>query len=502
MPKPKSPALENKYCPQCGVADLHQEVDKAISGRTRYRCRTCKSRTTRPLNAPPQVLPKFKKAKTQRYIVTHAVNDTPVELGFLRSLETMAEHLGAQLIIVAGIYKNPDLVKKGFLETLTWPAEVLPYICQDDFNIGKHLVIRGATRIEHCVINPLAGMNHSAGTYSEIFAHPQLAMEVLPVPKNEIPRMLITTGTVSKRNYGGSPRAKKAAFHHNNSALLIETKGDRFWVRPVSWSGQYVQDLKTRYYPEGDFYDYQDIESVVFGDLHVDCMTADEKKAVLNLSEKVDTKCTVVHDVLDMHSGSHHKIGDVLHNLRKPDHDVAGELYKTCEYLRKLPSPCYIILSNHHDHLDKWFNNLKVGSEPVNLNIYYRLGELARRYKGSLFELYCTHIAKRENVVFISEDAAFDIKGVDVSQHGHRGPNGAKGSGKAFAKTGRRTITAHAHTPGINKGNWVVGTSAMHLGYAHGYSSWLECHALIYPSGKRTFITRIKGRYSPMVEAL
>jgi len=496
-----SEIIKGKFCPQCGAEKMIKRTDVAQSGNARFCCRGCKSRTTRPLNSPPQILPKFKKQSRKTYIVTHAVNDTPVESGFLKCLENMADHLDAQLIIVTGVYKNPDMMKQGFLDTLTWPAEVLPHICQADFKIGKHLIVRGGTRIEHCAINPLNGMNHSAGTYSEIFAHAQLAMEVLPTPKDEVPRMLITTGTVSKRNYGGSPRAKKASFHHNNSALIVETHGDRFWVRPVSWSGSFVQDLKTRYWVSGTVDGDYEIESVVYGDLHVDCMRPDEKKAVLSLSEKLAANSTVVHDVLDMHSGSHHKAGDVLHNLRNPDHDVKGELDRTCDFLAKLPRSTYVVSSNHHDHLDKWFNSLQVSKEQVNLDLYFKLGNMARVAKTPLFNIYCNHVRKLD-LVFISENRAFDIKGVDVSQHGHRGPNGAKGSGKAFAKTGRRTITGHAHTPGINKGNWTVGTSAMHLGYAHGYSSWLELHVIIYPSGKRSFITRIKGKYSPMVEAL
>ena len=493
------------YCPQCASENIVKLATPAGSGRNRWRCRDCKTRTTRPLEKRPQILPKFKKSPgLKRYIITHAVNDTKVEIGFLKSLETMAKITGAQLIVIAGVYKNPDMVKRGFLESLSWPSEVLPYICRDDFKINSHLVVRGATRIEHCVINPLAGMNHSAGTYSEIFAHPQLAMEVLPTPKDEVPRMLITTGTVSKRNYGGSARAKKASFHHNNSAIFVETSGDKFWLRPVSWDGRRIQDLKSCYYPDGNYLiGGGEIESVVFGDLHVDCMRQDEKKAVLSLCKKLGAASSVICDVLDMHTGSHHKIGDVLLNLRAPNFDVRGELDRTCKYLEGFPKPCYVVSSNHHDHLEKWFNGLNAAREQVNLALYFELGELAKRYPGkSLFELYCTKIKGLKNLVFISEDRAFDIKGIDVSQHGHRGPNGSRGSGKAFAKTGRRTITQHAHTPGINKGNWVVGTSAMHLAYAHGYSSWLELHVIIYPNGKRSFITRIKGRFSPMVDAL
>lgn len=487
------------YCPQCGHDKLWELKHTAQSGRKRHKCAKCGTRTTKPLAEPPQILPKFKKQSRKRYIITQAVNDTPVVKPFLDTLRSMSESLDAQLVVLWGVYKNPDMVKQGFLTTLTWPSEVLDYICKKDFNIGKYLKVCGSTRIEHTAINPLNGMNHAAGTQSEIFGHPQLAMEMVATPKDEVPKMLITTGTVSQRNYGGSPKAKKASFHHNNSALLVETQGERFWVRPISWDGEKVQDLKTCYWPDGSTTEGT-IAAGVYGDVHADCQRPDEQKSLLNLIDRLSANKNVLHDVLDMHTGSHHKEGDVLHNLRNPDHDVAGELDRTCEFIRKVPN-AVIVSSNHHDHLDKWFNRVKPQREQVNLDIYYHLADLARRYPGSLFPIYCCESAGLE-CEFTDENEVYDICGIDVSQHGHIGPNGARGSGKSFAKTGRKTMTGHSHTPGITKGNWTVGTSAMYLGYAKGYSSWLEAHGLIYPSGKRTMLFRIKGKYSPMVESL
>jgi hypothetical protein len=487
------------YCPQCNSDKMSKWADKAQSGRNRWRCGSCKSRTTRPLTEPAQDLPKFKKQSRKTYIITQAVNDTKIVVPFLRTLEHMAQYLDAQLVIVKGVYKNPDMVKRGFLETLSWPSEILPYFCDADFKIGKHLIVRGGTRIQHTAINPLSGMNHAGGTYSEIFAHPQLAMECIPAPKNEIPRVLYTTGTVSQRNYGGSPTAKKASFHHNNCALLVETQGDRFWIRPISWAKNHVQDLQTRYYPTGHVEDAE-VEAAVYGDVHADALSKKESDCLLSFMRKVEPKKHVLHDVLDMHTGSHHKQGDVLTNLRNPDHDVAGELYRTCDFLSKIPGKAVIIPSNHHDHLGKWFNSVNPRKEQVNLDIYYQLANLARHAGGDLFRLYCEY--EGVNCHFADRNEVYDICGIDVSQHGDRGPNGARGSTKAFARTGRKTISGHSHTPRIEKGAWTVGTSAMGMSYATGYSSWLIAHALIYPNGKRTMIFQIKGRFSPMVEAL
>lgn len=484
------------YCPKCGHDKLWKR-GKAGSGNPRFDCVKCHTRTTTPLTEAPQLLPKFKKEPKKVYLITQAVNDTPIVKPFLETLEFMARDLDAQLIVCAGVYKNPDAFQQR-AQMATWPKEVLKYMCGQDFRINKHLIVRGGTRIQHTAINPLTGMNHSNGTQSEIFGHSQLAMEMVPAPKNEIPRMLITTGTVSTRNYGNSPTAKKASFHHNNAALLVEVRGERFWVRPISWAKDHIQDLHTNYYPDGSK-TAGHIEGAVYGDLHVDAMNKGESSSILELMQKLNANHNVLHDVLDMHTGSHHKKGDVLLNLRHPNHDVRKELDNTVAFLKKVPR-AIVVSSNHHDHLDKWFNDFKPQSATCNLDLYYELGHLARTFPNdALFKAYCRfkYLGK-----FIDENSVYDICGIDVSQHGHRGPNGARGSGKAFAKTGRKTITGHSHTPGIYKGNWTVGTSAMGMPYARGYSSWLEAHALIYPTGKRTMIFRIKGKYSPMVEAL
>lgn len=493
------PIIEGAYCPQCGAEAMSKRTDVAISGNVRFVCRSCKTRTTKPLNEPPQILPKFKKQNTKRFIITSAVNDTPVIDGALKTMEKMANEIGAQLVVIATVYKNPDMVRQGFLQSLSWPSEVMPHICQQEFKINKNLVVRGDARIRVTQINPLAGANHAGGMVSEIYGHPQVAMELVPTPKNSIPKMLISTGTISQQNYGGSFTAHKAKFHHSIGAVLVEVVGDTFWTRQLHWDGEGIQDLHTYYTPTGKKRRY--IEGAVYGDIHVDALTKKERSNLSVLMEKLGAKVNVLHDVMDSHTVSHHTEHDVLVKMRNPDFDLRGELNRAVNWLKGVPGKAVVVSSNHDDHVDQWFNRFNPRTATSNLDIYYELAELVRAGNpGGLFELYCQ--AHGVEADFTNPDVEYDVVDVDVSQHGHRGPNGARGSAKAFARTGRKTIMGHSHTPRIEKGCYQVGTSSMEHAYAKGYSSWAVCHALVYPNGKRTLLFAIKNKFSPMVNEL
>jgi hypothetical protein len=61
---------------------------------------------------------------------------------------------------------------------------------------------------------------------------------------------------------------------------------------------------------------------------------------------------------------------------------------------------------------------------------------------------------------------------------------------KNLSRLGARVISAHGHSPGIEEGNYQVGTSTpRRLEYTHGPSSWQNTHCVIYASGKRALLT-------------
>lgn len=489
------------FCPQCG-SDRINKNGVAGSGRQRYLCRKCKIRTTQVKTAPPQLIKKSKVGEMRKgnfYVITSAVNDTPIIAGALAAFKNLADKNAGKLLIIPTVYKNPDLVHKGLVPGLTWPAEILPYVCNINFKLNEHLMIKGETRIEHCVVNPLAGLNSAGTMLSEIYGHPQVAMEMVATPKSKLPKMLHTTGTISEKNYGGSLRAQKAKHHHSISALIVETEGKRFWTRGVHFDGVGCYDLD-KYYSADKMVHSPNAAAIVYGDVHARSVEPAIDAALDVVRAKLNPQYNIFHDVHDHHIGSHHHEGDVLFYLAKEkagELRIRDELMKSVDFLRGKAN-AHIVDSNHDRHLNQWFNRFKPQRDPVNCPLYFELAGLMKDSdEQNLFKLFVNQYLP--DVKFIDSDTIFDVAGIDCSQHGDRGPNGARGSVKSLAKSGHKMIIGHSHTPGIEKGCYQVGVMSPNLDYAKGLSSWLNTHAIIYPNGKRALFSIIKNQLSPLM---
>ena len=98
--------------------------------------------------------------------------------------------------------------------------------------------------------------------------------------------------------------------------------------------------------------------------------------------------------------------------------------------------------------------------------------------------------------LYLMNDYPFLIKGIYCGYHGDRGANGSRGTLAGWAKIGAKTVVGHTHSPGIEKGCFMVGCSCiLSLEYTHGPSSWMNTHAIIHQDGKRQLITIINGEW-------
>ena len=487
------------YCPKCGSERMTLcKNDKSIAGRDRYRCGECKARTTKPLTVQPQRLRKVSKVDAKRFIITSAVNDTPIDKDVFNVLQTMSALLDAELLVVPGVYKNPDRYHAGALDSYTWPTEVTPYIVDNNLVLNKNLTLMGAVRITHTAINPLSGMNSAAGTTSEIYGHSQVAMEMVPTPRGHHPKMLVTTGTVSKPNFSGSKLGTKARAHYTRGALYAEISGGKFWTTPLLYDkkSKSICLYNTQYYADHAVENIE-IPAVVYGDTHIRWLSKKALSAYNQIDEILQPNVEVFHDLHDHHIGSHHTHGDKIFALQKSlakEWSIRKELDLSVNFLRGRHNPV-VIGSNHHDHLDKWFNRFRPERDPVNAELYYELGGLLRQApEQTLFESY---VASRlgDHVAFPEQ---YSIHKIHLDQHGHAGPNGARGSAKAFARSGVDTIIGHAHTPRWEKRCVQVGTSVLQVPYTGTtFSSWCMTHAVIYPNGKRGYIWIIDDKLPP-----
>lgn len=497
------------YCPQCDSIDIYQTKQKAESGKYRWKCKDCGHRTTNPNTKPNQHWfnpPKKEILKHKRFVITCAQNDTGLNKPFFNALLNYCEVENAQLVVIPVRYKNPDSFHQGISQGYSWPQETLPYLCDSNIKINEALTIMGDIKVVATAVNPLSGLETISGKSSGIFGHAQMAMRMIANPRNHIPKMIHTTGSISQKNYSRTKQGAVGNHNHSFGALVVETEGKKFWVRQLqadNTGGFY--DL-TKYYTEDKVTEGHRIEALVYGDVHVRHLNDKIKDVTYtgknSITENLKPRKKLFHDLHDHESGSHHNEKDHILKMllvNQSRTDVRKELNESVSFLEEVGGG-YIIQSNHHEHLYKWLNSYKK-EDPINADVYYELMEMCRlEIKCGVhpdpFKLYLQKYCKTP-LTFIDCDDEFLIKGIDCSQHGDRGANGARPSPKAFANAGHKSMSGHSHTPCIEKGFWQVGTSTTDLAYAKGLSSWLITHGGIYPNGKRVLITVVDGKWRP-----
>jgi hypothetical protein len=112
------------------------------------------------------------------------------------------------------------------------------------------------------------------------------------------------------------------------------------------------------------------------------------------------------------------------------------------------------------------------------------------------FKHWVSRLSRNKGVRCLDSDESFVVGGVECSMHGHRGPNGAKGTIRNLRRLGARVVIGHSHQPGIDEGAYQVGTSTgLRLEYNQGPSAWLNAHCVVYASGKRSLLFVIDGEW-------
>lgn len=451
------------------------------------------------------------------FAVTSAQNNTRVDAGFLAALKHWTEERKGKLLVRAIRYKNPTSRKDPQEEELLgderywWDAPVLDHLIDNEIRLHEHLILPH-TWIQATAADPLASLDSRSKGASAIYGHSQLAMKTVATPNQRLPKILYTTGSVTKKNYSKTKAGDLAAFHHSPSAILVEIRGNRFHLREVSWDGHCFYDLDRVYTADGSA-PAPPIAALVTGDEHAwfNCPLVREATydAPGSIVATLRPGVIVRHDLFDCYSVSPHHF---KYRLTRAIKTVKGrgslrtELDDTRRFMEATtPEGVLNVITgaNHHDQLFRWLQSGEQNVEPENLSLYYwfnwRLLEEAEMTPNGVkhpdpFELYCRDQGLLCDAKFLGPDDSFVVAGVELGMHGHLGPNGARGTVRNLSKIGLRSVIGHSHSPGIYQGAYQVGTSSrLRLEYNAGPSSWLNTHAVVYPNGRRQMIHVIDG---------
>ena len=461
---------------------------------------------------------KYEKAKI--IVVTGAMNAAPLHENFWAALNRYCEARGAELLIIPLKYRNPTAP----LETKAkkdwwWAPEVQQYLAGSRVQLHPSLFYMGDVPVAATALDPLTGLESMTRGASGIFGHAQIAMDTIPTPQNDLPKILHTTGACTEKNYSRSKAGRRAEFHHSIGAVVVEKVGKKFHLRQLvadSEGGFYDVKPEYRYWHAKGSRKAGRCPMLVCGDIHVD---VSDPEAVAATFTAKDSMCAVldpeeiaIHDVLDFSSGEGHH-DDPIERIVKAlsgNGGVRGELERTVEFMNTIipaRSKKKVVASNHHDHLAWWAKKADWRTvSPQNAEILLELQlaclrgarlEAAGVEQIDPFEWWCKENGLDPSVEFIPYGESHRVAGIETGFHGHVGPSGARGSRRGLDRTGTRMVIGHSHSPGIYRGLTQVGLLAlMNLLYARrGPSGWLQSNCAIHANGKRQLLNIVEGSW-------
>jgi hypothetical protein len=468
----------------------------------------------------PEIEPEqYSKAKERvfdknkkRFLITWAQNNTPVHQGLLHNMEAYATFLGADMHVIAGRYKNPTSIwSQAQQEDETWDGLVVPYLDANRHDIHKYVSILSDIKIQPTAVNPMTGLQALSGINSCIFGSPKVHMEMIPVLEHNKPKMMLTTGSVTMKNYTDSKSGKKGDFHHTFGFVIVEIRDDdTFFVRQVTAdddSGSF-SDLYFRVI-DGSVHRINQIEAIILGDLHYGHHDEDVLQATLDLLQDLRPSHVVLHDVFDGSSISHHELKDPFVQYGKEVlglNDLSKEIQGMLDGLGRFKDfeNVVIVRSNHDDFLDRWLKNEDWKKQPTfkNSKLYMRFSDLLLgQYETDPYNVKGIIPAiineKYPNYITLHRSSSYRVKEWELGQHGDMGSNGSRGSLMQFRQLNTKIVVGHYHSPGRKDGALSVGTSTkLRVGYNKGASSWLQSHVIIHTDGRAQHINFINGEFS------
>lgn len=450
-----------------------------------------------------------------KYVFTSAQNNTYVHKEFLCTLETYCKHNNAELVVGTFTYNKNGFQNGTKDNPCVWydPA-LLKYINNKSAQVTNKLLWCGELDILPTAVTPLSGFDNYARGNSGIIPHAKMQLKSLPRMKGEDARFLYTTGTVTQRNYIQRKAGQKAEFNHVFGALVVEidSAGEWFARQLVADDSGGFYDLTT-YYSADTIKEDVPILALNLGDIHIEKRDANVSlgawRSSYSILRTLLPEYTLIHDLTDFTARNHHNIKDPHFLARMLHADSRGQvkhdMQSSANFLMQLAKYTIpvVVESNHNQAFVKWLREADIRQDPINAGYFHKNNAkvFEQIESGEAdFNIYAWAIQQeyirydndsRENVIFLNDDDSFLIEDIECGVHGHRGPNGSRGSVNNLKHIGRKCNLGHSHSAAILDGAYVAGVSAaLDMGYNTGPSSWSHSHICTYRNGKRTIITQ------------
>lgn len=444
---------------------------------------------------------KIQSLPAGRYVLSAAQNNTLPDMAALGAILKFCEVNGASLLLGRLTYNKAGFQQPG-VEQETWYApELEPYLVKGEIiDLGGKYFLADANVIPTATW-PTSNMDGNSPAGVDVFI-PATKMElrVSAAGKHDKTKIVASTGCLTQRNYILRKTGAKAAASHCIGALYVDTFNNivrHLEIMPdcdgfFDYGGWYSAD-GYRSLETGDVAAFQP------GDIHAEKVEQVNLESVKDHILWLQPENVIVHDLLDFSSRNHHNIKDPFFLLEQYNRNNTVEqdlqaMANVLDIIADNNGVTHVIESNHDLAIDTWLKNTDWRGDPINAVTYLECAT-AKAKGGSSFNTlqwayeYIGQGSYPDSIRFHQTDDPLSIAGVDMSNHGHNGINGSRGSPKQFAALGRPMNTGHTHSPSIYGRVYTAGvTAALEMGYNKGASSWAIAHVVTYSNGQRQII--------------
>jgi len=436
------------------------------------------------------------------YLISTIQHNALVNKNLLRNMLLFADNHNVQkiyLYVMPGKYKDETL-----LPTFEDERIELLYLGKDGKKLNSNLKLHDTKVLASQIIQTTGFQSKLHRDYSYILPGTKRAFISLPNTSTH-PRFLATTGALTHGNYKdgskgpANAQGMKAAVMHQYGFVYVKVKNSRIFYAhqmPVLKNGNF--NYARECYKNGKMYDEQP-EALILGDWHCGMTCEKTRKRTMIMLDQMKPKRAVWHDMMDGRSVNHHEQDDSLSRayLYQDQRQSLEQEVKEClaelnYFAKKYPDIQFFVAESNHDLFIRRYLGegmfLKDGQ-----NFFFACELVSKmKYKGHqpILQTAMELVGEvADNVTFWGEDEEYRVSGVLLSAHGHRGVNGARGSGKSFSNNNLKQITAHEHSPSIHPNGMVVGTSTiLRQPYMKGPSSHMNAHGILYKSGCHTLL--------------
>ena len=446
--------------------------------------------------------------KYNKFVITTAVMGKEINEPFVNSIRNYAKRNNALLLVLP----CEDVASRGKkASSIELSSELNDFkVVFKDTYINKNLCL-SAIKVSAKQINSLTGLDRlvTSRNASIIMASPKVFLKYVPNMHYDIPHAIMSTGAITNNNYDTEKYMSKkvsvlAENDHTFGAVLVEVEDeDIFHFRHVQASPyNSLTDMGVDYLPDGSVKNMKSTVMVV-GDSHVGYHDEDLYWTTLKTAREIGVSSVVLHDIFNGTSITHHDKGKGITRAIKAEENKLSldlELKAVKNYLNNIENhdmDIYIVESNHDQHLNRYLEEGRYVSDPINYKTSLKLALAVFEKKNPLQHAIEDLLDFRsDRIHWLKEDESFNVYGVELGVHGSKGANGSRGSLQAFERGLGNCVTAHSHTACIIRNAFSVGTmSKMDMDYNKGLSNWTRTCCLVYNNGTKQLINFIpKGK--------